>query len=83
MEQLKLEIESAFYNMDRELKFHYCPAGLHKTIVMAAYMKDFYCIALELGDEVPNNAALLFIYVKVLKSEVQILQHPDQVVEAD
>ena len=68
----KFEIEAAFCNIEMELKLRCCLAALHWTKGMATFTKDFYSIALELGDWVPDNAALFFMYVEGLKPLVQI-----------
>ena len=75
-----MKIEAAFCDVDRELKLRHHLAGLHHTTSVTTYTKNFHCIALEIGDQVSNDAVLLFIYVKGLKSVIQmsvLLSHPD------
>ena len=82
---LKLEIQATFCDINRELKLFCYLAGLSQTTSVAAYTKDFHHIALELGNQIPNDVALLFMYVEELKLAVQIqvlFLHSNQLVDA-
>ena len=60
----KSELADAFNDIDHELKLHCKLQQLKQQSSVAQYVKEFIKVTLELGDQVPDDKALLFMFTE-------------------
>ena len=66
------ELADAFNDVDCELKLYRKLQQLKLQSSVAQYVKQFRKVTLELGDQVPDDIALLFMFTKGLKPDMQM-----------
>ena len=71
-QDFKSELANAFNDVDHELKLSHKLQQLKQYSSIAQYVKEFRKVTLELGDEVPDDSALLFMFTEGLKPDVQM-----------
>ena len=69
---LEAELVSAFSDVDSELKLHCQLGALRQHTSITQYTKQFRQLVLELGDQVPNDRAFLFMFVEGLKADIKL-----------
>ena len=73
-------------DVDHELRLHNQLNALKQYTSISQYTKQFKQLVLELGDQAPDDGALLFMFVEGLKVNIKmqvLLARPQLLSEAD